>query len=58
MREKKTGMKLEYPKNRKSSPCSSEKMKKISETRKNTRIKFISMNEEEFNLWISKTKSL
>jgi len=54
MREKKTGMKIEYPKNRKSSPCSSEKMKKISETRKNTRIKFISMSEEEFNLWISK----
>ena len=54
MRKKKTGMKIEYPKNRKSSPCSSEKIKKISESRKNTRVKFTSMSEEEFDLWISK----
>jgi hypothetical protein len=56
MRKKKMGMKIEYPKNRKSSPCSSEKIKKISESRKNTRVKFTSMSEEEFNLWISKQK--
>jgi hypothetical protein len=54
MRKKKTGMKIEYPKNRKSSPCSSKTIKKISETRKKTRVKFISMSEEEFDLWISK----
>ena len=54
MRQKKIGMKIEYPKNRKSVPCSTEKSKKISETRKNTKSKFISMSEEEFDMWISK----
>lgn len=53
MIKKKTGMKIKYPKNRKSTPCSIEKSKKISETRKNTKLKFISMSEEEFNNWIS-----
>jgi len=53
MRKKKTGMKIKYPKSRKSSPCSIEKSKKISETRKNTKFKFISMSEEEFKNWIS-----
>lgn len=53
MRKKKTGMKIKYPKNRKSSPCSVEKSKKISETRKNTKFKFISMSDEEFSNWIS-----
>ena len=53
MRQKKIGMKIEYPKNRKSAPCSIEKSKKISETRKSTKLKFISMNEEEFSVWIS-----
>ena len=53
MRKKKVGMKVDYPKNRKSSPCSPEKSKKISETRKNTKLKFISMTEEEFNIWVS-----
>ena len=46
-------MKIKYPKNRKSSPCSTEKSKKISVTRKNTKLKFISMSEEEFKNWIS-----
>lgn len=54
MRKKKTGMKVDYPKNRKSFPRSPETIKKISETRKKTRVKFISMSEEEFDLWISK----
>lgn len=54
MRAKKTGMKIEYPKNRKSSPCSEEKAKKISEVRKNTKQKFISMEEIEFKDWLSK----
>jgi len=53
MRKKKVGMKVDYPKNRKSSPCSPEKSKKISKTRKNTKLKFISMTEEEFNIWVS-----
>ena len=53
MRKKKVGMKVDYPKNRKSSPCSPKKSKKISETRKNTKLKFISMTEEEFNIWVS-----
>ena len=53
MRQKKIGMKIEYPKNRKSAPCSIEKSKKISETRKNTKLKFISMSGEEFSVWIS-----
>jgi hypothetical protein len=53
MRQKKIGMKIEYPKNRKSLPCPPEKSKKISETRKNTKLKFISMSEKEFNIWIS-----
>jgi DNA integrity scanning protein DisA with diadenylate cyclase activity len=53
MKQKKIGMKIEYPKNRKSAPCSIEKSKKISETRKNTKLKFISMSEEEFSVWIS-----
>ena len=54
MRRKKTGMKIKYPKTRKSSPCSTEKSKRISESRKNTKLKFISMSEEEFITWISK----
>lgn len=53
MRQKKIGMKIDYPKNRKSTPCSIEKSKKISETRKNTKLKFISMSKEEFSVWIS-----
>lgn len=53
MIKKKTGMKIKYPKNRKSSPCPIKTKKKISETRKNTKLKFISMCEEEFDNWIS-----
>jgi hypothetical protein len=56
MRSKKTGMKIDYPKERKTSPCSSEKSNKISESRKNTKQKYINMSEEEFNVWLSKQK--
>jgi hypothetical protein len=54
MRIKKIGMKIEYPKNRKSSPCSIEKANKITESRKNTKEKYISMTKEEFDVWLSK----
>jgi hypothetical protein len=54
MRQKKIGMKITYPKNRKSVPCPNDKAQKISESRKNTKLKFICMSEKEFNLWLSK----
>jgi len=54
MRNKKIGMKINYPKNRISSPCSAEKSNKISEARKNTKLNFITMSEEEFQKWLSK----
>ena len=54
MRKKKLGMKTNYPKNRKSPPCSQDKIKKISESRKYTKSKFISMSEDDFNNWLSK----
>jgi hypothetical protein len=55
MVEKKTGMKiLNYPSDRKSSPCSDEKASKIALTRLNTKNKFIEMTDKEFNLWCSK----
>lgn len=54
MRQKKIGMKVKYPKNRKSQPCSKEKAEKISESRKNTKQKFIKMSKEEFEKWLSK----
>ena len=53
MRIKKTGMKNDYPKNRNSPPCSAQKAKKISETRKRTKEKFIMMTQEEFDFWLS-----
>jgi hypothetical protein len=54
MRQKKLGMKINYPKNRLSSPCSKEKSQKISLQRKKTKYKYISMSEKEFNEWLSK----
>jgi hypothetical protein len=54
MRKKKTGMKINYPKNRKSLPCSESRAKNVSEARKKTKFKFIDMSEEEFNVWMSK----
>ena len=54
MRLKKTGMKTQYPQNRKSSPCSSKKANKISESRKKTKEKFCSMSQQEFDEWLSK----
>jgi hypothetical protein len=53
-RQKKIGVKVNYPKNRKSSPCTKEKADKISDTRKKTKDKFINMSYEDFDLWISK----
>lgn len=54
IRLKKIGVKVDYPKNRKSSPCSKEKANKISEKRKKTKDKFMDMSEDEFNNWIEK----
>lgn len=54
MRQKKTGMKIDYPKDRKSAPCSAEKASKISEARKKTKQKFIDMNSSQFEEWLSK----
>jgi hypothetical protein len=54
IRKKKTGVKTNYPKNRKSSPCSSDKANKISKSRKKTKDNFINMSQEDFEIWISK----
>jgi len=35
-------------------PCPDEKKKKISESRKNTKEKFIKMSKDEFQIWMSK----
>jgi len=53
MRQKKIGMRIVYPKNRKSSPCPLEKANKISEARKKTKDKFIAMTNEEFDIWLN-----
>lgn len=53
MQDKKTGMKINYPKNRKSPPCSIEKAKRISEVRKQTLKKYAKMSKEEFRIWVS-----
>lgn len=50
---KKTGMKINYPKNRKSPPCSEEKRQKIKATRSKTKDNYINMSVDDFNLWIS-----
>lgn len=52
MRKKKTGMKTNYPKNRKSSKCSEEKKKNISKSRIKTKENYKNMTEEQFNNWI------
>jgi hypothetical protein len=54
MRKAKTGMKIDYPKNRKSLPCSEIRAKGLSESRKRTKFKFINMSDEEFSIWMSK----
>lgn len=56
MRNKKIGMKINYPQNRKSSPCSENKAKKISESRLKTKEKFVNMSDDEFEKWIHKQK--
>lgn len=57
MRRSKTGVKINYPKQRKSRAYNEETNRKISETRIKTKEKFISMTNEEFDAWI-KTKQL
>lgn len=54
MRMKKIGMKINYPKNRKSSPCSPSKAKRIKDARLNTKKKFINMSDDEFAKWVSR----
>lgn len=54
MRQKKIGMKINYPPNRKGIPCSEEKAKNISESRLKTKLKFIEMSNDEFEKWIEK----
>jgi len=49
-----TGKSINYPSNRKSSPCSEEKASKISESRMKTKQRFIDMSDSEFEEWISK----
>jgi len=53
MRAKKTGMKIDYPENRKSSPCPTETANKISISRLKTKEKYIMMTDEEFAIWLS-----
>jgi hypothetical protein len=55
MRIKKIGMKIEnYPKNRKSVPCTIEKAEKIRIARLKTKEKYIAMTDDEFSSWIKK----
>jgi hypothetical protein len=54
MRQKKIGKKINYPKNRNSSPCTEEKARKISEVRMKTKDRFIKMKDDEFQEWISR----
>ena len=56
MRQKKIGMKIKYPKDRKSAPCSKEKADKISQSRKKTKEKFLKMSDQEFKDWLSAQK--
>lgn len=53
MRRKKTGMKIDYPQNRLSPPCSEEKKLKISESRQSTKDRFMQMSDTEFQDWLS-----
>ena len=55
MRLKKTGMKIpNYPKDRKSSPCSEQKRLKIQKARLKTKERFINMTDKEFDEWLLK----
>jgi hypothetical protein len=55
MVEKKTGMKINYPKNRKSRGAQTMKTKnKIKETKKTTMEKYKLMSQEEFINWMNK----
>jgi len=56
MRNKKIGMEINYPQNRKSVPCSVEKAKKISESRSKTKENFITMTNSDFEEWIGAQK--
>lgn len=54
MASSKRGKKIpNYPKNRKSSPCSAEKANKIKESRLKTKEKYIQMSALEFEEWLS-----
>lgn len=53
MRQKKTGMKINYPSNRNSPPCSETKKLKIAEARLKTKEKYTIMTDEEFREWIA-----
>lgn len=52
MVEKKTGMVIDYPKDRKSAPCSADKAEKIRQTRLKAEGRFIDMTDNEFENWI------
>lgn len=54
MRQKKIGLKIDYPSNRKSFPCSQEKAKKISESRLKTKLRFTEMSNDDFETWIQR----
>lgn len=54
MRQKKIGMKVDYPANRKSSPRNGKIAQKISAARLQTKSKYVNMTIEEFAIWISK----
>lgn len=52
MREKKTGMKINYPSNRKSAPCTAEKAEKIRQSRLQSVQKYVIMDTDQFKTWI------
>ena len=54
IRNKKLGIKMNYPNNRKSSPRSGQTAITISESRKRTKDKFVLMSDAEFNEWLQK----
>lgn len=54
MRIKKTGMKVNYPKNRNSPPCSEHRRLATSASRKKTKFKYVEMSDQEFDLWLTK----
>jgi hypothetical protein len=58
IRSKKVGVSTNYPKTRKSSPCSEKKAMAISASRQKTKEKFIKMDTDEFQTWISNCKNV